>query len=65
MDTNSIAALATSMSQTSLASQVGVSVLKKAMDLQAQSAAALIAALPATPAVNLPAHLGQQINVTA
>ena len=42
---------------------VGVSVLKKAMDLQKVSAMALLKALP--PVRNLPAHLGQNIDTTA
>lgn len=47
---------------------VGVTVLKKAIDIQAQSAMALIAAIPQPPqqsAANLPPHLGQNINTTA
>ncbi|TAK92181.1 MAG: putative motility protein [Burkholderiaceae bacterium] len=66
MDTSSIAALATSMSQAALNQQVGVAVLKKALAVQQQSALALLAALPSPPAAsNLPPHLGQNINVTA
>jgi hypothetical protein len=42
---------------------VTVSVMKKAMDIQAASAAQLIAALP--PIAALPDNLGQNINVTA
>ena len=46
---------------------VGMEVLKKAMDIDAASATALIDAIPAAPAVsrNLPPHLGQNINTTA
>jgi hypothetical protein len=46
---------------------VGMAVLKKAMDIDASSAAALIDAIPAAPAAahNLPPHLGQNINTTA
>lgn len=47
---------------------VGLSVLKKAIDIEAQGAMALIAALPQPPqqsAANLPPHLGQNINTTA
>ena len=46
----------------------GLSVLKKTMDVQAQSAAALIDALPqpaGRSSGNLPAHLGQNVNTTA
>ena len=44
---------------------VGVSVLRKALDIQAAGALALMEALPATPTANLPAHLGTVINTTA
>lgn len=47
---------------------VGLQVLKKAMDIQAQSAMALIDALPQPTkpsSANLPAHLGQNVNTTA
>ncbi len=45
---------------------VGVTVLKKALDMQAQNAMALINALPQPPqAQNLPSHLGQNVNTKA
>jgi hypothetical protein len=47
---------------------VGVAVLKKALDIEAQGAMQLIAALPQPPqqsAANLPPHLGQNIDTTA
>jgi hypothetical protein len=47
---------------------VSLQVLKKAMDMQAQSAAALIDALPQpakASSANMPAHLGQNVNTTA
>lgn len=45
---------------------VGVTVLKKALDMEAQNAAALIDALPQPPqAQNLPSNLGQNVNTTA
>ena len=66
METTDIARLATSMAQTQLQQQVGVAVLKKALDTQASGVLALLQALPpAEPAANLPAHLGQNINTTA
>ncbi len=66
MDPTSIAALATSLSQASLSNQVSVAVLKKALSVEQQSAQALLAALaPTSASNNLPAHLGQNINVTA
>lgn len=47
---------------------VGMLMLKKAIDIEAQSAMALIAAIPQPPqqsAANLPPNLGQNINTTA
>ncbi len=43
---------------------VAVSVLRKALDVQAAGAAALLQALP-PPAAALPANLGNHLNVTA
>jgi hypothetical protein len=63
MDVSAIASLATSMSQTRLAQEVSMAVLKKALDAQASSGLALVQALPQP--VNLPANLGQNINITA
>jgi len=66
MDVKGIAALATSIAETGTKQEVGVAVLKKAQDIQASSAAALIEAIPPVPsAPNLPAHLGSRINTTA
>lgn len=42
----------------------GLTVLKKAMDIETQSVQALLDAIP-QPAVNLPSNLGQNINTTA
>ena len=64
MDVNSIANLATNMAQERTSQAVGVAVLKKALDVQASSAMALIAALPPTPQ-SLPPNLGQSVNVAA
>lgn len=44
---------------------VGMSVLKKAIDIEAQSAMALINAIPQPQSTNLPPNLGQNINTTA
>jgi hypothetical protein len=66
MDTLGIANLATSLSQAGTQQAVGTAVLKKALDAQSTSAAALIAALPPVPsAPRLPANLGNNINTTA
>lgn len=56
---NTSAALAQNTS-----TDVGMAVLKKAIDIEAQGAMALINAIP-QPSVNLPPHLGQNINTTA
>lgn len=57
-----IASLATGMAQDRLAQQVGLAVLRKALDVQAAGAMALLEALP-PPA--LPPHLGQHVNTVA
>jgi hypothetical protein len=47
---------------------VGMAMLKKASEIQASSALALLNAIPQpqqTSAANLPPHLGQNINTTA
>jgi hypothetical protein len=44
---------------------IQVAVLKKAMDSQSQAALALISAIPQPPSVNLPAHLGSNVNTSA
>ena len=66
MDLSGIANLATSMAQAQTAQDVGIAVLKKVLDAETSIAAGLISAIPAPPsAVNLPPHLGQNINTTA
>ena len=63
MDTASIVNLATTMQQTRLANDVQVSVLKKAIDVQAQGAMQLLdAAVQASPN---PPHLGNQVDTVA
>lgn len=63
MDVSAIAAAANAFSAAKVGDAVQVSVLKKAMEAEAQGAAALINALP-EPA-KLPSNLGQNINTTA
>lgn len=63
MDVSSIASLATQLSSQKTDEEVGYAVLKKAINIQANSAIALINAIPSVQ--NLPAHLGQNINTTA
>ncbi len=63
MDVSSIGSLSSAMAQASTSSAVSTLVLKKAMDIQAQSAQQLLAALPAT--ANNPPNLGNGIDVKA
>ncbi|UTY55947.1 YjfB family protein [Massilia sp. erpn] len=68
MDVSGIARLATTIADTGVRQEVGVAVLKKAQEVQASSAAALIEAIPPVPsagAANLPPNLGTRINTTA
>ena len=65
MDVTSIANLATSMSQARAGQEIGIAVLKKAIDISASTATALIDALPEPISRNQPSHLGQNINTTA
>lgn len=61
MDTLSIANLATNLSANAVADRVGTAALKKALDIQAANAVAL----PPVPSINLPAHVGRNIDTTA
>lgn len=63
MDVTNIAKLSTSMAETGIRQEVGVTMLKKAMDIEAATAAQMIQSLPAPQ--NLPAHLGNTINTKA
>jgi hypothetical protein len=63
MDVTNIAKLSTSMAETGIRQEVGMTMLKRAMDIEASSAAQMIASLP--QAQNLPAHLGNSINTKA
>jgi len=63
MDVTNIAKLSSSMAETGIRQEVGVTMLKKAMDIQKDSAAQLLQALPQPQ--NLPAHLGNTINTKA
>jgi hypothetical protein len=65
MDITAIASLASNVAATAPSDAVGVAVLKKALDIEAANALALVQALPDIPSVNLPAHLGQNIDTTA
>lgn len=60
MNVNSSASLAPNATDV-----VGMSVLKKAIDIEAQSAMALINTISQPQSTNLPPNLGQNINTTA
>jgi hypothetical protein len=62
MDVSSLASLATQMSASQTGTQLGIAVLKSALDTQTQSTQMLIEALSQG---NLPDHLGQNVNTTA
>ncbi|HUW29399.1 MAG TPA: YjfB family protein [Sulfuriferula sp.] len=65
MDASSIASLATSLTDSRANQAVGIAVLKKVLDVESGTAAALIGAIPAALSSNLPPHLGQNVNTTA
>lgn len=60
MDVSAIASLATEMSQNQTAQAVQIAVLKKAMDIEAQSAMQLLEAVPSNPP-----NLGNNIDLFA
>lgn len=63
MEVSDFSALGSALSQMRVGDAVGVSVLKKALDIEKQNAAMLLEALP-SPASN-PPNLGQTIDVRA
>ncbi len=66
MDVTNIASVATSLTNANTSQAISTAVLKKAIDLGAEGALALIQAIPGSqPTQNLPSHLGQNINTTA
>ena len=66
MDAMSIAKLSTSIAETGVKNEVGLTMLKKAQDIQASTAAQLLEGVSPMPkAQSLPAHLGNTINTTA
>jgi len=66
MDVSSIAAVATQMSQARTADAVSMTVLKKALDLEAMGAAQLVQAVTQSiQAASNPANLGNQVDTFA
>jgi hypothetical protein len=65
MDVTGIARLATSLTETRQSQEMGAAVLRKALDLSAANAAALLASVSPPGGRNLPAHLGKNIDTSA
>jgi hypothetical protein len=66
MSISNIASLSTDLASATTAQDVSTDVLKKSIDIASNSAAELISSIPQAPTqVNLPAHLGQNVNTTA
>lgn len=65
MDVTTLAAAATALSQDRNADAVSTTVLKKALDIQAQGAMQLIQAAAQVIPANNPPHLGNRIDVLA
>lgn len=66
MDVTGIANTATAMNDAKTDQAISIAVLKKAMDINATGALALIEAMPENSHIqSLPPHLGQNINTTA
>jgi hypothetical protein len=66
MDVMGIAKLATSIADTGTRQDVAIAVMKKAQDIEAAQATQLLEAVQAaSPAPNLPPHLGNHVNTTA
>jgi len=69
MDIQGFANAATLSSQAQVGEAVGLSVLKKALDIQSSSAMALIQSIPdiqsGPTTAQLPDHIGRNLNVSA
>ncbi len=63
MDVASVGSLSSALSQSQIGDAVSITVLKKAMDIQAQSAMQLLQAVPQVS--NNPPNLGNHIDVKA
>ena len=64
MDISSVGNVSAALSQAGTGDAVALAVLKKSLDIQAQSAIQLIQALP-QPAPSTPPNLGNGVNVYA
>lgn len=63
MDVSSIAQAGVETAAANTGAQLGIAILKSALDIEAQNAAVLMEAL--SESARLPAHLGQNVNTTA
>ena len=63
MDVSSIGSLSTALSQAATGDTVSTLVLKKALDIEAQSALQLLQAVPPMP--SNPPHLGNAVDIRA
>lgn len=64
MDASGIGSLSTALTQSKVNDEISVRLLKKSMEIEAQSALQLVQALPRTSSGN-PPHLGQNVDVKA
>jgi hypothetical protein len=64
MNVNSVGTVSSAISQASTGDAVAITVLKKSLDIQAQSALQLLQALPQPTTVN-PPNLGNRVNTFA
>jgi hypothetical protein len=63
---NVVGALPNALSGQATGDPIALSVMKRALDQEAQNGVALINAIPQPPKQqNLPSHLGQNVNTTA
>lgn len=62
---DAISATSSSLPQSGTADDIQITVLKKAMDIQAQSAAQLVQAATQAAPSNNPPHLGKSVNTFA
>ena len=69
MSVSSIASLSSAMAAAQTSQDIGVTVLKKAIDISSNSVLELLSAVPSagesSSSTSLPSNLGQHINTTA
>lgn len=65
MDSSSIAGAVSGLANAQLSSAIGIAVLKKVLDIQAQNAMQLLQALPQPVPASNPPNLGQGVDTFA